>query len=42
MTRKALRDFGSDAADVTAAFLLRNVIVIVALATFALIALARP
>ncbi len=42
MTRKTLRDFGSDAADVTAAFFLRNAIVIASLVTFALIALARP
>ncbi len=42
MTRKTLRDLGSDAADVTAGFLFRNVVVIVALTTFALVALARP
>lgn len=42
MTRKTIRDFGTDAADVTAAFFTRNALVIAALTTFALIALARP
>ncbi len=42
MTRKIIRDFGSDAADVAAAFFTRNMIVIVALTAFALMALARP
>ncbi|MET0277352.1 MAG: hypothetical protein ABW198_03375 [Pseudorhodoplanes sp.] len=42
MTRKTLRDFGSDAADVAAALLFRNAAVITALVVIALIALARP
>ncbi len=42
MTRKTIRDFGTDAADVTAAFFTRNVLVITAITAFALIALARP
>jgi hypothetical protein len=42
MTRKTLRDVGSEAADIAAALILRNAIVISGLVAFALIALARP
>lgn len=42
MTTKSIREFGSDAADVAAGFFIRNVVVIVALGAFVLIALARP
>lgn len=42
MTCKTLRDFGSEAAIITAAFFFRNGIVIAVLVAFALIALARP
>jgi hypothetical protein len=40
MTGKAIFDFGADAAFVTAAFVVRNVIIIATLTVFALIALA--
>ncbi len=40
MTGKAILDFGADAAFVTAAFVVRNAIIIVTLTAFALIALA--
>ena len=42
MTTKSIREFGSEAADVTTGFFIRNVVVIVALAAFLLVALARP
>jgi RNase P/RNase MRP subunit POP5 len=40
MTGKAILDFGADAAFVSAAFVVRNSIIIVTLTAFALIALA--
>ena len=42
MTTRILRDIGSDAAVVTAAFELRNAVVIFALTTLTLCALAQP
>ena len=42
MTTRILRSFGSDAAVITAAFVVRNAIVIFALTTLTLCALAQP
>jgi hypothetical protein len=40
VTRKTLLDFGADTAVITAAFVFRNAVVILALSAFALIAFA--
>ncbi len=41
MTRKTLLDFGSDTALITAAFFVRNAVVLAGLSVFMLIALVR-
>ncbi len=42
MTARIIRDFGTDAAVITAAFVFRNAIVIAALSALTMCALAQP